>query len=80
MTKEEALKIIKTENLQNYNWFSQRNTSHDEVGIIMKDNIWIVYSADERAYIRNQVKFQSESDALTEFIERLRADKILKSL
>ncbi|MDR4887684.1 Imm59 family immunity protein [Fredinandcohnia sp. QZ13] len=80
MTREEALKMIKSENLQNFNWFSMRNSYPNEVGIIIKDNTWIVYSTDERASIRNQVKFQSESDALTEFIERLRADKILRSL
>ncbi|THE10569.1 hypothetical protein E1I69_18355 [Bacillus timonensis] len=80
MIREEAMKIIQTEDLQNYNWFSDRGIYPDEVGIIMKDNTWIVYSADERASIRNQVEFQNESDALTEFIERLRADKILRSL
>ncbi|WP_233145196.1 hypothetical protein [Wohlfahrtiimonas populi] len=51
MTREEAKQIIDSENLSFYNWFELRDAHYDEVGIIVNDNKWEVYSSDERGYI-----------------------------
>lgn len=73
MTKDEALKIIKEENLMGYKFFDDTDSGYDEVGIIKNGDQWEVFSTDERGYLRGVRNFNSESDALDSFIDRLRA-------
>lgn len=40
----------------------------------MNDNKWEVYSSDERGYIVTKKIFECESDALDNFIKRLRSN------
>lgn len=79
MTKEQALRIIKNEQLKNYNMGDGRLYRENEVGICKKQGLWIVYATDERASIvtGSESLFESESAAWENFIERLRADKVL---
>lgn len=78
MTREEALKIITNEQLDYFNWYEDRDIRSDEVGIKKISNKWIVYSTDERASIISEKTFLTETEALENFIKRLRADKILR--
>ena len=82
MNKEKAMKIIDLEGLQGYNLNEDRANKENEVVIKKNDDHWVVYVTDERASkITNSVdKYSTESDALDDFIERLRADKILRKL
>lgn len=45
----------------------------DEVGIIYESDVCYVYSTDERANPVTKKAFQSESEALENYIKRLRA-------
>jgi hypothetical protein len=49
----------------------------NEVGICEEKGLWKVYATDERASIftGSEVIFENESDALDNFIKRLRAAK-----
>ncbi|MFC0190197.1 hypothetical protein ACFFJY_18010 [Fictibacillus aquaticus] len=78
MTTSEAEKIIENEGLENYNWYDEREVRPDEIGIEKFDGQWIVYTADERAVVKSELSYPTE--ALEDFIERLRADKILREL
>ena len=77
MTKEEALQIIKDEGLIEYNWFEDHKNGSDEVGIKKAGDKWEVYTTDERAWASPESvwKYDSESEALEDFIDRLRAGK-----
>ena len=55
----------------------------EENSFLKKENEkWIVYVTDERASkITNSVdKYNTETEAIEDFIERLRADKVLREL
>jgi len=80
MTRNEAVIIIKTENLKHYNWFNDHNIYPSEVSITLRDNVWGVFTSDERACRISEISYDNESDALLDFIERLRADKMLDNL
>ena len=80
MTKDEALKIIEDEKLRNFNWFGDHDLRANEVVINKVSAGWSVYTADERASVISEVVYDYESEALEDFIERLRADKILREL
>lgn len=80
MTREDALEIIQNEKLQNFNWFDDHKMKPNEVGISEKANKWIVYTSDERAYPITQKEFQTEGEALENFIKRLRALNKLQNL
>ncbi|OXM12979.1 hypothetical protein [Paenibacillus herberti] len=80
MTREEALKIIETEKLKNFNWYGDHVLRANEVVISEVSTRWSVFTADERESVISEVVYDSESDALEDFIERLRADKILSEL
>jgi len=80
MTREEALQIIKDEKLQYYNWFAEHEKRANEVAIIHNNGKWSVFTTDERECVISEVKYDSESDALKDFIERLRASKMLREL
>ena len=62
--------------------FEKRDNKENEVVILKQSGKWIVYVTDERASkITNSVdEYTTESEALDDFIERLRADKILREL
>ncbi|MEH7388037.1 Imm59 family immunity protein [Bacillus sp. JJ1521] len=79
MNKFEAEKIIREEDLTRYNWFDEHPLRENEVGISIDNDQWVVYVTDERASIvtGSITKFNNESDALDNFIKRLRTDKIL---
>jgi len=77
MTEREALQIIGNENLKNYNWFDHHALQPNEVEISKQGNIWLVATADERVNRISTMSYTSESEALEDFIERLRADKVL---
>ena len=82
MSKEEALTIISMEGLKGYNFFENRTDKEDEVVIKMRNNQWNVYCTDERASMitNSEHTYFSEADALEDFIERLRADKVYREL
>ena len=77
MTEQEAIQITKDENLKNYNWFDNHELQPNEVEITKRENVWTVSTADERTTRISKMSYKSESEALNDFIERLRADKIL---
>ena len=77
MTEREAIQIIKDEGLKNYNWFDNHEVQPNEVEITKRENVWIVATADERKTRISTISYKSESEALNDFIERLRADKVL---
>lgn len=82
MTREEAIKIIIEEKLENYNINEDRYNRENEVVIKYETDKWIVYATDERASMVTGSKkiFENENEAWDNFIKRLRADKILRDL
>lgn len=72
MTREDALKTIKDENLKKYHFFDETNVYVDEVGIYKDLDKWIVYATGERATRDGIRAYDNESDALENFIRRLR--------
>lgn len=82
MDRIQAKKIINNEKLMGYNFFENRVNRENEVVIEEDNGKWTVYVTSERAgKITNSVdEYNTESDALEDFIERLRADKILRDL
>jgi len=79
---EDVIKIIKEENLVGYNMNEERNNRENEVVLRHEDDKWIVYVTDERAskIINSQDTYSDEEEALYDFADRLRADKILREL
>ncbi len=79
MTKEQALRIIANEQLKNYNMGEGRYHRENEVGICREKGFWKVYATDERASIvtGSESVYEDENAAWDNFIERLRADKVL---
>lgn len=82
MKIEDARKIIQKEGLQSYNLCEKRENRENEVVIKKENETWIVYVTDERASkITNSVdRYNTETEAIKDFIERLRADKLLREL
>lgn len=81
MTREEAIKIIAKEKLDNCNINESRDDQENEVVIRMRDRMWNVYVTDERAskITGSETVYKKEEDAWTDIIERLRVDKRLKN-
>ncbi|MFJ7471237.1 Imm59 family immunity protein [Peribacillus frigoritolerans] len=79
MTQQEAKEIIEQEKLKRYNWFNEHPQRENEVGIRVDGDKWVVYVTDERASVvtGSITEFNNESDALENFIKRLRLEKIL---
>ncbi|SFC55459.1 hypothetical protein SAMN05443252_104280 [Bacillus sp. OV322] len=79
---KEAIRIIHEENLQDYNMNEVRDNRENEVVLRHENNEWIVYVTDERAskITNSQDTYADEEEALDDFIDRLRADKILSEL
>ncbi|GKX30766.1 hypothetical protein SH1V18_32460 [Vallitalea longa] len=80
MTREDVIRIIKDENLDNYNLNEDRYNRENEVGIRSENGYWTVYATDERAskVTGSEKKFEHEEQALDNFIKRLRASKVLR--
>ena len=82
MNIKEAIRIIDEEKLQDYNMNEERDNRENEVVLRHENNKWIVYVTDERAskVTNSQDTYADEEEALDDFIDRLRADKILREL
>lgn len=82
MERSKAKEIIQDEKLINFNMYEKRNNKENEVVIMESTGKWIVYVTDERASkITNSIdEYTTEDEALDDFIDRLRADKILREL
>lgn len=82
MNIKEALRIIHEEKLQDYNMNEVRDNRENEVVLRHENDKWIVYVTDERAskITNSQDTYEDEEEALDDFIDRLRADKILREL
>ena len=82
MNIKEAIKIIHEEKLQDYNMNEERDNKENEVVLRHENDKWIVYVTDERAskITNSQDTYSDEEEALDDFIDRLRADKILREL
>ncbi|MDQ0885078.1 hypothetical protein QFZ81_000166 [Paenibacillus sp. V4I9] len=73
MTRDKAMEIMKDEEMKHFNWYDDHDIKPNEVGIRERANKWNVYTSDERANPISEKEFQSESEALENFIKRLRA-------
>ncbi|MGN0513717.1 MAG: Imm59 family immunity protein [Lachnospiraceae bacterium] len=75
MTRDSVQKIISEENLTGYNFFESRVNTENEIVIVNDSKQWIVYATDERAskVTGSEKTFDNESDALGNFVKRLRA-------
>jgi len=73
MSRDKAMGIIITEKLSHYNYYNDRDMQPREVGIREQANKWSVYTSDEKANPVSEKVFDSEDDALENFIKRLRA-------
>ncbi|PGT91622.1 Imm59 family immunity protein [Bacillus sp. AFS040349] len=82
MNIKEAIRIIHEEKLQDYNMNEVRDNRENEVVLRHENDKWIVYVTDERAskITNSQDTYADEEEALDDFIDRLRADKILREL
>lgn len=82
MNIKEAIRIIHEEKLQDYNMNEVRDNRENEVVLRNENDKWIVYVTDERAskITNSQDTYADEEEALDDFIDRLRADKILREL
>ena len=82
MNRIEAKMIIENEKLTGFDWNEDRYYNENDVGIKFADNIWLTYAADERASVitGSKKEFDSEEEALDDFICRLRADKVLRDI
>lgn len=73
MNRNEIEKIIHIENLRHYNWFQDNSIRPNEVGIKENNGRWFVYTSDERANPITEKEFNTEYEALENFLKRLRA-------
>jgi len=81
MKIEDARKIIQEESLQGYNLCEERENRENEVVLKKENEKWIVYVTERASKITNSVdKYNTETEAIEDFIERLRADKVLCEL
>jgi hypothetical protein len=82
MNIKEAIRIIHDEKLQDYNMNELRDNRENEIVLRHENDKWIVYVTDERAskITNSQDTYTDEEEALDDFIDRLRADKILRDL
>lgn len=80
MSKLECIKVINEEGLSGYSFFEDRLDGENEIVIVKDSEQWIVYATDERAskITDSEKVFDNESDALENFVKRLRALNILK--
>ena len=82
MKRKEAERIINSEKLISFSFFEDRNDAEDEMVIKKTSGKWSVYATDERAskIISGETIYDSEEEALDNFIRRLRAlNKVRKA-
>lgn len=82
MKRKEAERIINSEKLISFSFFEDRNDAEDEMVIKKTSGKWSVYATDERALkiISGETIYDSEEEALDNFIRRLRAlNKVRKA-
>lgn len=67
--------ILNKEKLISYNFFEDRKDASDEIVIRIVSGKYVVYATNERATIvtEGEKVFDNESDALENFVRRLRA-------
>lgn len=82
MNIKEVIRIIHEEKLQDYNMNEVRDNKENEVVLRHENNKWIVYVTDERGskITNSEDTYADEEEALDDFIDRLRAGKILREL
>lgn len=82
MERKRAIEIIQKEELINFNMFENRDNKENEVVILEQAGKWTVYVTDERAgkIINSVDEYTTENEALDDFIDRLRADKVLREI
>ena len=82
MTREEAMEIIKKENLKYYNLFGQHPYDRFEVAIQKNGDEWVTFMIDERREVgtSSELFFENELDAWDDFIRRLRIRQELQEL
>ena len=82
MTREEAMEIIKKENLKYYNLFGHHPYGRFELAIRKDRDKWVVFMIDERRNVGtgSESFFENESDAWDNFIWRLRKRQKLQYL
>ncbi|GGL52062.1 MULTISPECIES: Imm59 family immunity protein [Sporolactobacillus] len=78
MNVEETKMIIQKEGLKNYCFFCDRSPNEREVVIQKSGKKWAVYTCDERAAKIGEQIYNNESDALEDFVKRLRGDKLVR--
>lgn len=80
VNREQAMQIINQEKLNGYNWFDDHDVNPDEIVISENNGKWLVFTTDERANPVSRKEFENISDALENFIKRLRAQKKFNDL
>lgn len=78
MNKIEALNIITSERLDDKGFFTEQKAYTDRAIIVKKDNFWEVYIYGEKGSKENLTIHNNESDALLDYIDRLRFEKRLQ--
>lgn len=77
VTETEALSAIETESLPGAMWMTRPSGKAMRTAIFEQDGVWHVLAAGERGAVEDDTEHQSESAALEDFVERLRATKVL---
>ena len=77
MKIEDARKIIQEEGLQGYNLCEERENRENEVVLKKENEKW---GGCASKIINSVDKYNTEAEAIEDFIERLRADKVLREL
>jgi len=67
------VRIIHVENLSHFSWFQGNSIRPNEVGIKETNGRWFVYTSDERANLIMEKEYDTEYEALENFLKRLRA-------
>ncbi|MFC7785552.1 hypothetical protein ACFQWC_13735 [Rossellomorea sp. GCM10028870] len=78
MRLKDAEELIQSEKLENYCFFCNETIKEGIVVIEKEANEWIVYTNNERATKKGEKRYKAESEALLDFIERLRGDKAMR--
>ncbi|MBN6074021.1 hypothetical protein HYE60_01920 [Aggregatibacter actinomycetemcomitans] len=75
MNKEDAINIINKEGLDDRNFFDTTYLAFESTVIEKSNNNWIVYIYGEKGGKEGLATYNNESDALIDYIKRLRAEK-----
>ncbi|MGX9134454.1 hypothetical protein ACWV26_08735 [Rummeliibacillus sp. JY-2-4R] len=73
MNNEEVKRLLQNGKLKNYLFFQTPNYETNHVGILKKDNIYEVFATSERGAISRIKTFESEEEALDNFLSRLKS-------